>query len=88
METKVAQIARLKADNTRLTGLVNELSASITKLRASVAPDSKLIWDQRAELAAVNEKLNSSYSALGEQQVLVKTLVAVINDLRAAANRN
>lgn len=83
MPSKAEEIKYLKGENTRLDGLVKELGASLNHARERNMNNYREIGELSFELGEANKKLTSSYSALGEQQVVINTLVAVVNDLRA-----
>lgn len=79
MASKAEEIKYLKGENTRLDGLVKELGASLNHARTRNMNNYREISELSVELGEANKKL----SALGEQQVVINTLVAVVNDLRA-----
>lgn len=79
MASKAEEIKYLKGENTRLDGLVKELGASLNHARTRNMNNYREISELNVELGEANKKL----SALGEQQVVINTLVAVVNDLRA-----
>lgn len=79
MASKAEEIKSLNADNTRLDGLVKELGASLKHARTRNMNNYREISELSVELGEANKKL----SALEEQQVVINTLVAVVNDLRA-----